>query len=223
MKIAQIAYFSLAAWMVALPVSGQTPVHLVNPGFEAGLTGWTLFTTANGTVGPPPLPTTVAAAINGNPASKAAVFVVGQKSLNEGVEEGGGVYQWFDAPAGTVTVSADVAGLFHASADSRLPDSARFWLVIDGQIVSRLDLGPMQTWAYPLGCQIPFSGLTCTWMPDTVEAVLSGSATVGPGPHYLMIVMTRGYVAFNPDSTEPPPFYQFLDNVAVTWTNAANQ
>ena len=152
MKISQIACISLVTTCLAvLPTQAQTPVdgqatlpligNLVNSGFEAGLSGWTVFTTANGTLGPAPLPTTVSASINRNPVSQAAVFAASQQSATPGVEEGGGVYQWFRTRAGSITISADVAGLLNCPGDCTLPDSTRFWLIIDGQIVSRLDLG----------------------------------------------------------------------------------
>ena len=220
MNIFWTACFSLlAACIAALPAYARTPVALVNPGFEAGLSGWTVFTTANGSVGPAALPTTVAASINGKPVSKAAVFSAGQVTLTAGVEEGGGVFQWFDAPAGTVTVSADVAGLFYVPSDSALPDSARFWLIVDGQIVSRLDLGRLRTWPYPQFCQIP-GNPPCSWLPGTASAVITGSASIGPGPHYVMIAITRVYGS---DPAAPPAFYQFLDNLAMTWTDAGSQ
>ena len=54
------------------------------------------------------------------------------------------------------------------------------------------------------------------YLPGTASAVLSGSARVGAGPHYVMIAITRVY----PSASDPtsPALYQFLDNVTVTWT-----
>ncbi len=217
MRTSQIACISLVmTCMTVLPIQAQTSISLVNSGFEAGLSGWTVFTTANGTLGPAPLPTTVTPWINGEPVSKTAFFVAGQQSATPGVEEGGGVYQWFRAPAGTVTVTAYVAGLFYSLRDSTLLDSARFWLVVDGQIVSRLDLGPIPT--RPYMCTGPYGPQVCGWLPGTASAIISGSARVGAGPHAVMIAITRVYPAVGPDPAESPFFYQFLDNVTVTWT-----
>jgi hypothetical protein len=224
MRISQIACISLVSTCIAaMPIQAQTPVdglttlpligNLVNSGFEAGLSGWTVFTTANGTLGPAPLPTTVSASINRNPVSQAAVFVAGQQSATPEVEEGGGVFQWFRTRAGSITISADVAGLFYYPGDAWVADSARFWLVIDGQIVSRLDLGQIQT--RPSTCPGPYPGTVCTWLPGTASAVLSGSARVSAGPHYVMIAITRMHPSV---FAEPAQFYQFLDNVTVTWT-----
>jgi hypothetical protein len=232
MRFSQIAWLSVVTMCIgALPVQAQTPVNgqatlplignLVNSGFEAGLSGWTVFTTANGTLGPAPLPTTVSASINRNPVSQAAVFVAGQVTARPAIEEGGGVFQWFRTRAGSITISADVAGLFDYPGDAWISDSARFWLIIDGQIVTRLDLGQIQT--RPYYCPGPYPGTVCAWLPGTASAVLSGTASVSAGPHYVMIAITRVYPAVNADPPVNPSFYQFLDNVTVTWTEAGSR
>jgi len=226
MRISQIACISLVTTcFAALPVQAQTPSdglttlpligNLVNSGFEAGLSGWTTFTTANGSLGPAPLPTTVSAKINGNPASQAAAFVAAQRSATPGVEEGGGVFQWFLTREGSITISADAAALLNCYDACRMPDSTRFWLIIDGQIVSRLDLGEISSVQLPPHL-CPYRDCNL-FLPGTASAVLSGSARVGAGPHYVMIAMTRVYPSEFPD-TSPPALYQFLDNVTVTWT-----
>ena len=98
--------------------------------------------------------------------------------------------------------------------------------MIDGQIISQLDLGRIETWGYySPTCQPPgpYTGFHCAWLPGTATAVISGSARVGPGPHYVMIAITRAYPAVSADPAESPFFYQFLDHVTVTWTEADNR
>jgi hypothetical protein len=81
----------LAACVAALAVTlVASAAPVVNGDFETGdLTGWTTFTTANGTIGTPAV---VSFDTTGTGASNAAKFNVGRQVLGSGAPEGGGIH-----------------------------------------------------------------------------------------------------------------------------------
>src|SRR4051794_15573680 len=98
-----VVLVAVATAVAALFVAAAAAAAVVNGDFESGdLTGWTTFTTANGTLGTPAV---VSFDTTGTGASRAAQFNVGENTYT-GVYEGGGIYQIVNA-TGLFTVSAD--------------------------------------------------------------------------------------------------------------------
>ena len=107
----------LSAALLAMPMTttNASAVELIaNGDFAAGnFSGWTLFTTTNGTLGPSPLPNVVSFDTNGGGANNAAHFEVGQPTGSEfNVQRGGGLRQSFaTTAAGILNFSADIAAM----------------------------------------------------------------------------------------------------------------
>ena len=204
MKISQIACISLVTTCIAvLPTQAQTPVdgqatlpligNLVNSGFEAGLSGWTMFTTANGSLGPSATADdrqcedqsescVPGGGLRGRPAVSNAGSRGGRRRVSV-VSDAGREHHDLGRRGGAPQLSR--------LRRLRMPDSTRFWLIIDGQIVSRLDLGEISNGQLPPHL-CPYRDCS-SFLPGTASAVLSGSARVGAGPHYVMIAITRVY------------------------------
>ena len=114
---------------------------LVNGDFETGdLSGWTTFTTDNGTLGNPsviPFDTD-----NDGIATFSAQFNVGQVTF-EGfdMQRGGGLFQEVNLTAGNLTISADIAS-DHPFAFCN-SDGGTFQLLVDDAVVDSHDFGEM--------------------------------------------------------------------------------
>ena len=97
--------FALVLFLAA--AAEASPITLTNADFSSGLTGWTTFTTANGSLGPAPLPSTQSFDVDGDTvATSAAWFQVGQIVFTSGVQAGGGIFQSFTSGAGSLTATA---------------------------------------------------------------------------------------------------------------------
>jgi hypothetical protein len=130
----------LAACVAALAVTlVASAAPVVNGDFETGdLTGWTTFTTANGTIGTPAV---VSFDTTGTGASNAAKFNVGRQVLGSGAPEGGGIHQSVNTAAGEFDVSADVAVRLEAAAEIDASSCGSFELLVDGAVVAGHDFG----------------------------------------------------------------------------------
>ena len=174
---------------------------LPNGDFEMGdLSGWAVFTTANGTLGGAGFPIVFDLDIAGEgSANKSAGFKVGQR-LYKGMgsePEGGGIYQTITLGAGVVTVAADIAASYSSQRHARNLSGGFFELILDEAVLDRYDFGPIA------------AGTTERWK-------LTGSASVTQGPHQIRLRITRPAVA----KTGTPAPLQFVDNVTVTVTPA---
>jgi hypothetical protein len=161
---------------------------ITNGDFEAGATGWSFFTTANGTIGSPSV---VPFDLVGAGASNTLQFLVGQKKFAAGSQQGGGIYQNFGTSSGWLAISADI-GAYNATI---YPNGAAglFTMMLDGVAVASWDFGPIAVGA-------------------TEWTSLTYVAPVVAGTHEIMFLITRPFLA------GPPPFgtpYQYVDNVSV--------
>lgn len=91
-----------AALLTGGVLYAESQTSLVNGDFETGdLSGWTVFTTGNGTVGGPAYPKVVPFDTdNDGTASNSAQFLVGQVIFDPDEPEGGGIYQVVSLAAG---------------------------------------------------------------------------------------------------------------------------
>jgi hypothetical protein len=121
--------------------SGQARANLVTNGnFQTGnLSGWTVFTTANGTNGSG-LPDVVPFNINGSGASDAAQFNVGEVNFDN-TSQGGGLKQTITVPTtGAYTLMMDFASQDDANGTINV-DAGTFAVIIDGSTVASDFLG----------------------------------------------------------------------------------
>ena len=130
--------FSAAALAATLWFPALAQAMLINGDFETGdLSGWTTFTTTNGTLGNDG--TVTSFDTTGGGASLAATFNVGQVSFTDGVPAGGGIFQSVALSAGNYTLTADIA-----AADNVPPGNASggiFELLFDNSVVDIIDFG----------------------------------------------------------------------------------
>ncbi len=138
---------ALAALFLLSGGMGTAQADFINGNFATGdLTGWTVFTTANGTNGVDPvtgasLPDVVSFNTTGTGATNSAHFNVGHLSgLVFTDPEGGGISQDLTLGAGTYKVTGafasldDPSGLVNSLAGT-------FSLLVDGAVVQSIDLG----------------------------------------------------------------------------------
>lgn len=181
------ARIRLCALMCLLLRPGSAWADLImNGDFEAGATGWSFFTTANGTIGSPSV---VTFDLVGAGASNTLQFLVGQKSFASGSQQGGGIYQNFGTSSGRLAISAHL-GAYNATI---YPNGAAglFTMMLDGVAVASWDFGSIAVGA-------------------TEWTSLTYVAPVVAGAHEIKFLITRPFLA------GPPPFgtpYQYVDNV----------
>jgi len=168
--------------------AAQAAQVVTNGDFSAGLTDWTAFTTANGTLGFPPDPQVTSFDVTGFGASDAAELQVGNTPNNGGTEEGGGLRQTITTVAGPLNFNADVA----ASAPNLTNgEGGVFSVLLDGVTLDTFTVGAIT--------------------PGTVRGFLSFNQVVTGGSHDLELLATRGFT--NCCSRGDTPF-QYFDNVS---------
>jgi hypothetical protein len=159
---------------------------LTNGNFETGnLSGWTNFTTTNGTLG---VSNVASFNTTGGGASLGAQFGVGQVSFQSGVHLGGGIFQNINVgAAGNIDLGLDIASFAPSSFNG---SGGRIALLFDGVQVDNHDFGSI-------------SG------GNTERASLAASFITTAGLHELRILVTR---PFTRNSSTPR---QFIDNVTA--------
>jgi hypothetical protein len=187
------AVVAVASVCLAAPaVAGAAGNLVTNGDFETGdLTGWTTFTTPNGTLGTG-FPTVAMFDTTGTGASNAAKFEVGEVSFT-GLRVGGGIYQSVTTPASLFSVSADTAVLHTFAAFNT--DCGLFELLVDGQVVASHAYGQC------------FQNVTVRFTLSATGLALTA------GSHEIRIRMTRPFIA----RLNQTPF-QYVDNVTLTNT-----
>ena len=182
---------TISAVGVLIIAASSAQADLMNNGdFETGdLTGWTVFTTTNGTVGGPSLPDVVLFDTNNDgTATNSARFNVGRVDYYAGGRRGGGIYQNVNVGApGSYRLQADVAV---ASSYGNL-DAGLFELLFDSIVVDSYDFGSISA-------------------NDSDHALLAADLVgVTAGTHEVRIRMGRNF-----EIRDYTP-RQYIDNVSL--------
>ena len=188
-----IAIALVLALSASVVVAGSSSNLVTNGDFEAGtLSGWTPFTTINGTANNGTSPVVELFDTNGDSsANLSAKFNVGQIIYVSGVWEGGGIYQMVSAPAGSWTASADIAVIAEPTGNLQ---GGLFELLIDSVVKDSFNVSLM-------------------YQDTTNRSTLSASGTfLTAGNHELRIRITRPHLAV---SGTPK---QYVDNVVLEVT-----
>lgn len=190
-----LASFACAGIAAGLALTSAAHAAIVtNGGFGTGdFTGWTLFTTPNGSLGPAGLPAVTSFNVTGAGAQNAANFQVGAVSF-DGTEQGGGVTQTVTLPGGSISFSANVAALGDTIAGgSTNEEGGVFQVLLDGITEDTLSIGTIDANA-------------------VIRGNLAFTASESAGPHTLEILVTR---AFTNDVLDDTP-QQFITNIAIS-------
>jgi hypothetical protein len=193
-RIARLACADIVAGFALVSMAHAAIV--TNGDFATGdFTGWTLFTTPNGSLGPSGsgLPAVTSFNVSGAGVQNAATFNVGE-AVFDMTQQGGGITQTVTLPGGLISFSADVA----SSALGRLGnlEGGIFDVLIDGVTKDALDVG-----------QISADSVT----RDT----LSFTTTESTGAHTLEILITRPFI--NVTGVTPD---QFITNIEISAATA---
>jgi hypothetical protein len=179
-----VVYHFLDHVVLAMDLEDSAPAAPTNLDFERGLSRWTTVRTAGGTLGPPPYPFTRSVSIHGGPRSNAVAFTAGQRSAAESgsSEQGGGLAQAFQAPAGRLLAFVDVA------ATASNAEAGTFWVVADGQLLATAAMGHLQ--GYFPRC-FPLEPVCPPFVMGSRSFQLAGQLQITAGIHTLAIVATR--------------------------------
>ncbi|NQT38245.1 MAG: tandem-95 repeat protein, partial [Planctomycetes bacterium] len=146
----------------SIELGGELDAGLINGNFELGdLTGWTIYTTAGGTLGGAGFPDIVGYDTNNDRVATESF----QTMVGNG---GGGIYQNIYLNAGEVMVTANVA------VDSQVdhPEAGLFELLVDGTVVASYNFGSITA-------------------DEPEHVSLGGRTTVAPGEHDIRVRITR--------------------------------
>ncbi|MEO5937405.1 MAG: PEPxxWA-CTERM sorting domain-containing protein [Sphingomonas sp.] len=189
---------------VVFAVSAAGVAHagavLTNGNFENGLTGWTSYTTANGTIAElPSLPgspapqsaSVVSFNTKGTGVSNALFLNAGKINgpYNSNPGEGGGIFQSFTTTGGVATFSADIAAFYTRT--SGASGLGLLSVLIDGVILDSHDFGDV------------------TGGPVTLRSTLGFTTNLSAGTHILSLQATR---LFAPGRGVDS---QYFDNVSL--------
>jgi hypothetical protein len=188
--IAGVAYVGIAAASALVPTANAAIV--TNGDFATGdFTGWTLFTTPNGSLGPSGsgLPAVTSFNVTGSGAQNAATFQVGEVVFDR-TQQGGGITQTVTLPGGPISFSANVASLGLGGANV---EGGVFNVLLDGVTEDTLDIGFINSGA-------------------VIRDALSFTTTESAGLHTLEILITRPFLNDGPGGTPD----QFITNIALS-------
>lgn len=178
---------------------GSARASLVNGDFETGnLSGWSLFTTSNGTMGPSPLAQVTLFDVDGDSVlSHAASMSVGYATApcsSPGVScpqptEGGGLRQNVYFTGGLFSLSAQVAVQNTFLYGGYNLDGGLFSFILDGTTLDTFSVGRIKA-------------------GSTQRGLLSYSGFIGEGFHTLDLLVTRNYASSQ-------SLFQYVDNVSA--------
>ena len=189
MRVQFLTGLALAAMTLA-PFNSTARAEFINGDFETGdLTGWTTFTTANGTLGDA-LPSVDLFDTTNGP-SLAAHFNVGDAVYPQ-LQEGGGLLQHLVLGPGSYTFTADIAS--EDDPNGKINGAAGiFSLLIDGTQLAQVDLG----------------GFTA--LNPILRGNLSASFDLATeGTHEFEILITRPYGSGGDQTPQ-----EFVDNMVL--------
>ncbi len=179
--------------MAALSSNSARADLITNGDFQTGsLTGWTAFTTSNGTVGFG-MPNVLLFDTTGSGASDAAHFNVGEVIFQEGQAAGGGVMQTIFIPVdGLYRFSEDFASLANSLSNA---DAGTFSLLIDGSTVATESVGLIHS-------------------TEILRGSLAVDVDLTAGSHLIAAEITRGFISSGVGSTPE----QYIDNISLNPT-----
>ncbi|MET0307170.1 MAG: PEPxxWA-CTERM sorting domain-containing protein [Sphingomonas sp.] len=202
--VATITKLACAAALTFSAASAQAQEVVTNGDFQSGLTGWTAYTTPNGTIAElPSLPgapapqnaSVVSFNVTGSGATSALFLNAGKADspYGSGPQEGGGVFQMFTTTTnGIASFSADIAAQFNSMSGS-------FGL---GLVSVLLDGVVMDSYEFP--------GVAAG--PATLRSTLDFTTNLAAGTHKLSLQATR---IFGPGRGVTS---QYFDNVSLNVT-----
>lgn len=169
---------------------------LITTDFESGnFSGWTTFSTSNGTLGSTGFPSVAVCDHTGIVAPSRCLQVqVGQLYYApvHDVQQGGGIELNTATVSGIIHLSARVGATYQSPNKKRNLNGGLFEWVVDDHIVAVLDIGPIEAGA-------------------TVQHLFRGNVAVTAGPHIIQLRVTR---PFQSGTGQPAPV-QFMDDVVV--------
>lgn len=193
MKHLQIAPTRVVLALVAALTVPHAGATLVNGDFENGLTGWTSFSTANGSGS---AFTSLFDTTGSGTTSRAASLMVGQiQSQPGGVAAGGGLQQLFDFSGGAYALSVSLASWNFWTTSNAY--AGVFSVALDGLQLGVFDFGSIDAQTIERG-QINYSG------------------SAAAGSHILSIQAVRPA----PAASQARAPFQYIDNVTFTAANS---
>jgi hypothetical protein len=196
--VGTIAKLSCAVLLIASAAPAKAVEVITNGGFQSGLTGWTSYTTANGTIAATPsMPgapqpqsaSVVSFDVTGSGASNALFLNAGKINPVYGSApgEGGGVSQTFTTTGGLATFSADIAAFTRVNG---LTAFGLMSVLLDGVVLDSFDfVGPGTS--------------------TTLHNTLDFTTTLTAGQHTLQLQATR---IFAPGAGVTS---QYFDNISL--------
>jgi len=171
---------------------------LATADFESGPgLGWTVFTTANGTLGGEGFPAFADcdAAVAGQ-SSRCWQVKVGQVqySPDQNPQQGGGLETRQEMALGRLHLSASVMVIYRSPKDKRNLAGGLFEWIVDDQVVGLLDIGPIE------------HGVT-------VRHQLTAAVSVEAGSHRIQLRISR---PFKSGTGQQAPV-QLVDNLVLDW------
>lgn len=194
---------NLAMWFVSLglgclPVWAQDRVADLPGCATDEFAAWTLFTTANGTLGGEGFPVCQAFDTNGDGTPTSSLTLkVGQRNFvgRGSTSAGGGLVLHARWPTGRVTVSVDGAVAYASPTDRRNLAGGLFELLLDGTVLDSLDVGPIPT-------------------GEVKRFMLHGEAAIRAGHHEVRIRVRR---PFRSTARDHAP-RQYLDHLRMVFS-----
>ena len=173
--IAGVAYCGIALDSALVPTANAAIV--TNGDFATGdFTGWTLFTTPNGSLGPSGsgLPAVTSFNVTGAGAQNAATFQVGEVVF-DGTQQGSGITQTVTLPGGPISFSANIASLGIADVNA---EGGVFNVLLDDLTEDTRAIGQISA-------------------ASVIRDALSLTTTESTAAHTLEILITRKFLERN--------------------------